>query len=139
MENDLSFTGLLERLGSINDERLSTVNQSDKTSEEPLLSEFMKLFRQTEDNELKKSVIESLIIFKEISLTKTILTLIDDENDDGVKIQAIRFLGQKKDKLALSGLERIVNLSDSADVIQEASIAIQIIQGIAPEWSQDQI
>ena len=43
MENDLSFTRLLDRLGTINDERNKSEKSLDNTSEEPLLSEFMKL------------------------------------------------------------------------------------------------
>jgi len=54
------------------------------------------------------------------------------QEDDEIRICIIQSLAKLKANLALPELLKIVNRDPNHDVIREASLAIQIIQGITP-------
>ncbi len=135
MEEELSFNQLLSRLGS-NDEfnRKNAVKKLEIFKDQNLMEHIIQLLRDTEETEVKKRVLETITWFEDLTTVKPLIVILNDEEDDEVRICIIQTLAKMKANLALSELLKIVNRDHNPDVIREASLAIQIIQGITPAY-----
>ncbi|MHA2502712.1 MAG: HEAT repeat domain-containing protein [Candidatus Kariarchaeaceae archaeon] len=84
------------------------------------------------------SAIQSLAWIADSSIISTLIEAALHDSDTLVRKTAIEALGNLKDESALDPLISIVNDPTSpTDVKNSASVAIQVIQGITPTWSQD--
>jgi HEAT repeat protein len=84
-----------------------------------------------------KSAIKVMQYIKKDLVFKELVDLVNTDIHPELRMSAIRVLGSMKDETAIPILEKIVNRSDNERVIQTASIAIQVIQGITDDTSQD--
>lgn len=84
------------------------------------------------------SAIQSLTWIADQRIIEPLIQVAKDDTDDLVRKTAIEALGNFRNEEAISHLEIIVNdRSNSEEIRKAASIAIQVIQGITPSWSQD--
>lgn len=135
MDEELSFSQLLTRLGS-NDElnRKSAVTKLEKFQDKNLMQHIFQLLRDTDEREVKKRVLETITWFDDLATVKPLIVILNDEEDDETRICIIQTLAKIKANVALPELLKIVNRDHNPDVIREASLAIQIIQGITPAY-----
>ncbi|MHA2366677.1 MAG: HEAT repeat domain-containing protein [Candidatus Hodarchaeales archaeon] len=83
------------------------------------------------------SAIQSLAWFKEKSHLKLLIDLALDDANKLVRLSAIEEVASLKDQGAVEPLMKLVNRSSDEQIIKAASVAIQVIQGLTPEWSLD--
>ena len=84
------------------------------------------------------SAIQSLSWIADPSIIDPLIDAALHDKDTLVRKTAIEALGNLKNEAAIEPLNQIVNdPSNPTDVKSSASIAIQVIQGITPSWSQD--
>ncbi len=81
--------------------------------------------------------IQALTWIAERSVIKHIIEIALNDKSNLVKKTAIESLGSFKDTMALKPLYRIVNSDKNREIVRVASLAIQIILGIAPQSSLD--
>ncbi|MCY3413305.1 MAG: HEAT repeat domain-containing protein [Candidatus Heimdallarchaeota archaeon] len=83
------------------------------------------------------SAIQSLGWIADLSAVEALIQAVDTDKDKLVRKTAINTLGAFKDRRALPVLEKVVNNgAEEEDVRNAASIAIQVINGITPDYSQ---
>jgi HEAT repeat protein len=135
MEEELSFNQLLSRLGS-NDKlnRKNAIKKLEGFKDKNLMEHIFELLRETDEREVKKRVLETISWFDDLSAVKPLIVILNDEEDIEVRICIIQTLAKLKANSALPELLKIVNRDHNPDVIREASLAIQIIQGITPAY-----
>ncbi len=135
MEEELSFNQLLSRLGS-NDElnRKNAVKILEDFKDQNLMQHIFQLLRETDEIEVKKRVLETITWFEDLTSVKPLIVVLNEEENDETRICIIQTLAKLKANLALPELLKIVNRDHNPDVIREASLAIQIIQGITPAY-----
>ena len=135
MDEELSFNQLLTRLGS-NDElnRKSAVQKLENLHDKNLVKHIFQLLRDTDEREVKKRVLETITWFEDLTTVKPLIVILNEEEDDETRICIIQTLAKMKANVALPELLKIVNRDHNPDVIREASLAIQIIQGITPAY-----
>ncbi len=103
----------------------------------PVSHRLIKTIHEDSDQIVRISAIQALIMIGDNSKLQVLLKIALDDFDNKVRIAAIRGLALLKDSIAINSLTKIVNRSDNEAIITAASLAIQIIQGHAPEWSLD--
>ena len=135
MEEELTFNQLLTRLGSDNEiSRKIAVNKLKHFQDKNLMLHIFQLLRDTEEREVKKRVLETITWFDDLTSVKPLIVILNDEEDDETRICIIQTLAKIKANVALPELLKIVNRDHNPEVIREASLAIQIIQGITPAY-----
>jgi HEAT repeat protein len=90
-----------------------------------------------DDIETSRAAIQVMQYIKKDLVLKELVDLATADIHPELRMSAIRVLGSLKEETAIPILEKIVNRSDDAQIIQTASIAIQVIQGITEDTSQD--
>jgi HEAT repeat protein len=83
------------------------------------------------------SAIQSLTWIADPVIIKPLMETALKDSDKLVRRTAIESIGSLKNPVAISTLEQIVNTEKDPDIKNAASIAIQVIQGITPSWSQN--
>lgn len=84
------------------------------------------------------SAIQSLSWIGDPKIIDPLIDIVLNDGNRIVRKTAIEILGNMKDEKAIEPLNKIVNSNDESDEIKKAaSVAIQVIQGITPSWSQD--
>jgi len=112
------------KLGRIRDERV--------------VPHLIKAIKEDDYAWTRISAIQSLSWIGDPSIIDPLIDAALHDSDELVRKTAIEALGNIKNEKALEPLTQIVNDKKNSDsVINAASIAIQVIQGITPSWSQD--
>lgn len=112
------------KLGRIRDERV--------------IPHLIKAIKQDDYAWTRISAIQSLTWIADPSIIDPLIDAALHDENSLVRKTAIESLGNLKDDRALDPLNDIVNNKNNPeDVKKAASVAIQVIQGITPTWSQD--
>ena len=83
------------------------------------------------------SAIQSLGWIADPVVIKNLILCVEKDTEDLVRKTAIITLGAFKDERALPSLEKIVNnRSEGSEIRTAASLAIEVIKGITPDYSQ---
>ncbi len=132
MSDQLRFADLMKMMRSPNRNKVKSLIVNNKDNYLPLLLHQLKIEKNMET---RKLILQSISWAPDIRAVKPLLNILNNESDKKILILAIRTLGAIKSELAIPDLNKLVNRSPDVDIIQEASLAIQVIQGLTPEWS----
>jgi len=112
------------------------LNQTVKDlNQKELIPAMIDLLVSTSDPAIKRSVIQVLQYLAGVDSLRPLLEIVLESSNPKIQHMAIKALGLINHKEALPILEKIVNRSDNPELIQVASQSIQVIQGISPAYS----
>ncbi|MHA2253491.1 MAG: HEAT repeat domain-containing protein [Candidatus Kariarchaeaceae archaeon] len=102
-----------------------------------VIPHLIKAMQKDEYPWTRVSAIQSLTWIADRSIIEPLMNTALNDKDKLVRRTAIESLGSFKDPKALDVLNQIVENDPDYEIKQAASIAIQVIQGVTPEWSQN--
>ncbi len=105
--------------------------------DEQVIPHLIKAIKKDEYPWTRVSAIQSLTWIADPMIIDALLDAAVNDIDTLVRRTAIESLGSFKERRALKIFEKIVNEDSDLELKKAASIAIQVIEGITPAWSQD--
>ena len=109
--------------------------QATEFDQQELFPALMELLVTTDDVGTKQTIITLLQHYQGQKSLKPLLDLLLEEEDLKVQVTIIKTLAILENPAAIGTLEKLVQRSSYPEVIQVASQAIQIIQGVASPFS----
>ena len=137
LNHDNTFKHLLDALQRRYPDLEETAVSSLEDRNDAFIEKIIQIIRQDGNPETRSFAIKALHGISSLGWLKTLIDVAQDDEDKSVRLVAIRHLGHSGQKMAIPTLEKIVARDADSDIIREASVAIQVLQGITPEGSQD--